>query len=61
MATYLPPVERPESLFIELVYAFARRLFGKVPRSTRVCTARTPAPFISFYGRVPGVHRSCDP
>jgi len=30
MAPYLPPVERPKSLLVKLVYYFTRRQFGKV-------------------------------
>jgi alkylhydroperoxidase family enzyme len=51
MATYLPTVERPRGSGIKLVDAFARRMFGKVPTSTRVFTPSMPPPFISFYGR----------
>jgi hypothetical protein len=57
MATYLPQVDRPQSLFIKVVYAVARRVFGQVPPSTRVFTARMPPPFISFYGKASRLDR----
>ncbi len=51
MATYLPPVERPQGLLIKVVYLFTRRMFGKVPTGTKVFTARLPAGLLSFYSR----------
>jgi alkylhydroperoxidase family enzyme len=52
MATYLPPIERPKSLLLKMVYFFARRQFGKVPTPLAVFSAREPMAFLSFYGKV---------
>jgi alkylhydroperoxidase family enzyme len=50
--TYLPPVERPRGLLLKIVYLFSRRQFGKVPGPVSVFSARMPAGFLSFYGKV---------
>jgi AhpD family alkylhydroperoxidase len=42
----LPPVERPPSWFVRLLYVLARRRYGVVPTAFRVAYAR--APFIAF-------------
>jgi len=52
MAPYLPPVERPKSLLMRLVYYFTRRQFGKVATPIAVFSARMPVGFLSFYGKV---------
>jgi len=52
MAPYLSPVEEPRGLLLRLVYFFARRQFGKVPTPLAVHSARMPAAFLSFYGKV---------
>jgi len=52
MATYLPPIERPRSLLLKLVYFFARRQFGKVPTPFTVFVARMPYAFMDFYGKL---------
>jgi alkylhydroperoxidase family enzyme len=52
MAAYLPLIERPKGLLIKVVYRIARRMFGKVPTGTQVFTARMPAGFISFFGKI---------
>ena len=52
MATYLPPIERPRGLLLRIVYFFSRRQFGKVPTPIAVVSARMPAGFLSFYGKV---------
>lgn len=51
MATYLPPIEKPRSLMIKVVYLVTRRMFGKVPTGTQVFTARMPTKFMSFYNK----------
>lgn len=53
MATYLPPIERPRSLFLKLVYFFMRRQFGKVATPIAVFSARMPLGFLTFYGKLP--------
>ncbi len=50
--TYLPPVERPRGLLLKIVYFFSRRQLGKVPGPLTVFSARMPAGFLSFYGKV---------
>ncbi len=52
MATYLAPIERPRSLLLKIVYFFTRRQFGKVATPIAVFSARMPAGFLSFYGKV---------
>jgi alkylhydroperoxidase family enzyme len=52
MATYLPPVERPQGLLLKMVYFFSRRQFGKVMTPLAVFSARMPVGFLSFYGKV---------
>lgn len=38
----LSPIDRPRGLFLRLVYAVARRRYGKVPTAFRVLYARAP-------------------
>ena len=52
MATYLPPVSKPRGLLLKLVYYFTRRQFGKVATPIAVMSARMPAAFLLFYGKV---------
>ena len=52
MAAYLPPIEKPKGLLMKFVYQITRRMFGKVPTGTQVFTARMPAGFISFFGKI---------
>src|SRR5215467_12073731 len=52
MATYLPPVSKPSGLLMKLVYFFTRRQFGKVATPIAVMSARMPAAFLLFYGKV---------
>jgi len=57
MTPYLPPVERPPSLFLRLIYFVMRRQLGKVQfeklmTPIAVHSARMPAAFLSFYGKV---------
>jgi alkylhydroperoxidase family enzyme len=52
MTAYLRPVERPRGLLLRLVYLFSRRQFGKVATPISVFSARMPAAFTSFYGKV---------
>jgi alkylhydroperoxidase family enzyme len=50
--TYLPPVDRPRGLLLKIVFFFSRRQFGKVPGPLSVFSARMPAGFLTFYGKV---------
>ena len=52
MATYLPPVDKPRGLLLNLVYFFTRRQFGKVATPIAVHSARMPTGFLLFYGKV---------
>jgi alkylhydroperoxidase family enzyme len=52
MATYLPPVTKPRGLLMKLAYFFTRRQFGKVATPIAVMSARMPAAFLLFYGKV---------
>jgi alkylhydroperoxidase family enzyme len=52
MDTFLPPIENPNSLFMKFVYAMTRRRFGKVMTPLKVHSARLPAAFGMFYGKV---------
>jgi alkylhydroperoxidase family enzyme len=50
--TLLPPIEKPRSLIMKMVYAMSRRQVGKVITSVTVFAARMPVAFGSFYGKV---------
>lgn len=52
MAPYLPPIERPKGLLVTMAYFFTRRQLGKVATPVAVFSARMPAGFLSFYGKV---------
>jgi alkylhydroperoxidase family enzyme len=52
MDTFLPPIEKPKGLLMKLVYTFTRRQFGKVLTPLSVYSARLPAAFGMFYGKV---------
>jgi alkylhydroperoxidase family enzyme len=53
VAPYLPPIEKPKGLVMRLVFSLTRRQFGKVPTPLAVASARMPAAFLMFYGKVP--------
>jgi alkylhydroperoxidase family enzyme len=50
--TFLPPVEKPKSLIMQFAYAMTRRQFGKVLTPIKVHSARLPAAFGLFYGKI---------
>jgi len=50
--TFLPPIEKPRSLFMKLAYYFTRRQFGRVLTPLKVHSARLPAAFGLFYTKV---------
>jgi alkylhydroperoxidase family enzyme len=52
MDTFLPPIEKPQSLVMKLAYNFTRRRFGKVLTPLKVHSARLPAAFGLFYTKV---------
>jgi len=51
-APFLPLVEKPKGLVMKLVFYFTRRQFGKVLTPLAVHSARLPAAFGTFYGKV---------
>src|ERR1700751_1473620 len=50
--TFLPPIEKPPGLIMKLAYYFTRRQFGKVLTPLKVHSARLPAAFSLFYGKI---------
>jgi len=50
--TFLSPVENPDGLIMKLAYYFTRRQFGKVLTPLKVHSARLPAAFGLFYGKI---------
>jgi alkylhydroperoxidase family enzyme len=52
METFLPPIEHPSGLMMKLAYFFTRRQFGKVLTPVKVHSARLPAAFGMFYGKI---------
>jgi alkylhydroperoxidase family enzyme len=49
---FLPPIERPRSLMLRLVYSMSRRQFGKVMTPLKVFVARMPLAFGRFTGKI---------
>ena len=49
---FLPPIERPRSLMLRLVYSMSRRQFGKVMTPLKVFVARMPLAFGQFVGKI---------
>jgi alkylhydroperoxidase family enzyme len=52
MDTFLPAVEKPKGMSMKLAYYFMRRQFGKVLTPIKVYSARLPAAFGMFYGKI---------
>ncbi|HET7107472.1 MAG TPA: carboxymuconolactone decarboxylase family protein [Candidatus Acidoferrum sp.] len=52
METFLEPIEKPTGLVMKLAYFFTRRQFGKVLTPLKVHSARLPAGFGLFYGKI---------
>jgi alkylhydroperoxidase family enzyme len=50
--TFLPPIEKPQGLSMKVAYYFTRRQFGKVLTPLKVHSARLPAAFGLFYGKI---------
>jgi alkylhydroperoxidase family enzyme len=57
MAPYLPPVGKPRSPLLKVVYYVSRRMFGKVATPVAVHSARMPTGFLLFYGKVSRLDR----
>lgn len=49
--TFLPPIEKPSSFAMKLVYFLTKRQFGKVLTPVKVGSARLPIAFGMFYGK----------
>jgi alkylhydroperoxidase family enzyme len=52
MDTFLSPIEKPQGLVMKLAYYFTRKQFGKVLTPIKVHSARLPAAFGMFYGKI---------
>jgi alkylhydroperoxidase family enzyme len=52
MDTFLAPIEKPNGFGLKLAYYFSRKYFGKVLTPLKVHSARLPAAFGMFYGKV---------
>jgi alkylhydroperoxidase family enzyme len=52
MNPFLPPIEQPRGLIKRLAYYFTRKQFGKVLTPLKVHSARLPAAFGLFYGKI---------
>src|SRR5215475_4384192 len=52
MDAFLPAMEKPSGLIMKLAYYFTCRQFGKVLTPLKVHSARLPAAFGLFYGKV---------
>ena len=50
--TFLSSIEKPRGLAMKLAYYFTRRKFGKVLTPLKVHSARLPAAFGLFYGKI---------
>jgi alkylhydroperoxidase family enzyme len=50
--SFLAPVEKPNGIAMKVMYVYARRQWGKVPRPFSVFCARMPLAFGSFFGKV---------
>jgi len=49
---FLPPIEKPRGLIMRLAYYFSHKQFGKVLTPLKVHSARLPAAFGLFYGKI---------
>jgi alkylhydroperoxidase family enzyme len=52
MDTFLAPIENPQQPLMKLVYAMARRQFGKVVTPLKVVSARMPVAFGMFTAKI---------
>ncbi len=50
--SFLAPVEKPRGVVMRIMYWYARRQWGKVPRPFSVFSARMPTAFGGFFGKV---------
>jgi alkylhydroperoxidase family enzyme len=54
---FLPPIEKPGSLMLKMVYAMSRRRLGRVTTPVKVFAARMPLAFGRFFGKVGALDR----
>jgi alkylhydroperoxidase family enzyme len=52
MDAYLSRIEKPQGLFLKIVYYFSRKQSGKVISPIAIFAARMPNAFASFYGKI---------
>jgi alkylhydroperoxidase family enzyme len=57
MNSFISPIEKPKGLIMKLAYYFMRKGFGKVPTPIKVHSARLPAAFGLFYGKISQLDR----
>jgi alkylhydroperoxidase family enzyme len=57
MDTFLPPIEKPSSLVMKVVYYFTKKQLGKVITSIKVHAVRLPAAFGMFYAKLPALDK----
>lgn len=60
MATFLPPIEKPQGFINRLAYAGTRRQFGKVPTPVKVVYSRMPAAFGMFVSKIAKLDRKLE-
>jgi alkylhydroperoxidase family enzyme len=60
MDTFLAPVEKPRGLVRRLVFAMARRQFGKVPTPLKVVYSRLPLGFGLFVAKIGKLDRKLE-
>jgi alkylhydroperoxidase family enzyme len=51
-SAFLTPIEKPKGVILRIMYWYARRQWGKVPRPFSVFAARMPIAFGNFFGKV---------
>lgn len=59
-SSFLAPIDRPKSLLLRVMFWYARRQWGKVPRPFSVFCARMPLAFGSFFGKVSRLDKKLD-
>jgi AhpD family alkylhydroperoxidase len=57
MDTFLPPIEKPKSLIMKMVYYFTKKQSGKVITSIKVHAVRLPTAFGMFYAKLPALDK----
>jgi len=52
MDTFLPAIEQPKSIMMQLAYYFTKKQYGKVMTPLKVFGVRMPLAFGTFYGKI---------